>query len=137
MSKTIIVDTNILFSVLLNGSSRLAKVLLNSEHHFFTCELACVELFNRKEKIIKSSQLTNDQVIELLHLCLRRVNFFKEDKISKQHWKEAYQLCREIDEDDTLFVALTLELDGLLWTGDKKLITGLRERGFDKFFNDN
>jgi hypothetical protein len=34
-------------------------------------------------------------------------------------------------------VALTLELDGLLWTGDKKLITGLRERGFDKFFDDN
>jgi predicted nucleic acid-binding protein len=59
-------------------------------------------------------------VIELLHLCLRRVNFFKEDKIRKQHWEEAYQLCREIDKDDTLFVALTLELDGLLWTGDKK-----------------
>jgi len=134
MSETIIVDTNILFSVLLSGSSRLAKVLLNSEHHFFTCELAYVELFNLKEKIIKSSQLTNEQVIELLHLCLRRVNFFKEDKIRKQHWEEAYQLCREIDKDDTLFVALTLELDGLLWTGDKKLITGLRERGFDKFF---
>ncbi|BAP55920.1 nucleotide-binding protein, PIN domain-containing protein [Thioploca ingrica] len=45
-------------------------------------------------------------------------------------------LCREIDQDDTLVVALTLELDGLLWTSDKKLITGLRERGFDKFFGE-
>lgn len=137
MSKTIIVDTNILFSVLLNGSSRLAKVLLTSEHHFFTGELAYIELFKLKEKIIKSSQLTNEQLIELLHLCLRRVNLFKEDKISKQHWDKAYQLCKEIDPDDTLFVALTLELNGLLWTGDKKLIIGLKERGFDKFYGND
>lgn len=31
-------------------------------------------------------------------------------------------------------VALTLALDGLLWTGDKVLKAGLTERGFDRFF---
>jgi predicted nucleic acid-binding protein len=134
MSKPIIVDTNILFSVLLNGSSRLAKILLNSEHHFFTGELAYIELFELKEKIIKSSQLTNEQMIELLHLCLRKVTLFKEDNLSKKSREEAYQLCKEIDKDDTIFVALTLELDGLLWTGDKKLMQGLKARGFDRFF---
>jgi predicted nucleic acid-binding protein len=107
---------------------------LNSEHHFFTCELAYVELFEQKEKIIKLSQLTDDEVIELLHLCLRRVDFFKEDNIHEENLKQAYKLCREIDKDDTLFIALTLELDGLLWTGDKKLITGLKEKGFNNFF---
>ena len=134
MSETIIVDTNILFSVLLSGSSRFAKVLLNSKHHFFTCELAYIELFKWKEKIIKSSHLTNEQVLELLSICLRRVNLVKEEKISNQYWNEAYQLCREIDKNDTPFVALTLELNGFLWTGDKKLIAGLKERGFSKFF---
>jgi predicted nucleic acid-binding protein len=43
---------------------------------------------------------------------------------------------REIDRDNTFVVALTLELDGFLWTGDKKFITGLREREFNNFFDE-
>jgi len=30
-----------------------------------------------------------------------------------------------VDSDDIAFVALSLELDGFLWTGDKKLAKGL------------
>jgi predicted nucleic acid-binding protein len=30
-------------------------------------------------------------------------------------------------------VALTLFLEGKLWTGDKKLINGLKEKGFKQF----
>ncbi|MEI7935826.1 MAG: PIN domain-containing protein [Verrucomicrobiota bacterium] len=32
------------------------------------------------------------------------------------------------------FIALTLHLDGRLWTGDDKLKAGLRAKGFDRFF---
>ena len=35
-----------------------------------------------------------------------------------------------IDFDDTDFVALTKYLKGKLWTGDKTLRDGLRDRGF-------
>ncbi len=31
---------------------------------------------------------------------------------------------------DISFVALTLEMNAKLWTGDKKLYSGLREKGF-------
>ncbi|PSQ84453.1 MAG: hypothetical protein BRD44_00900 [Bacteroidetes bacterium QS_7_67_15] len=44
------------------------------------------------------------------------------------------ELCHDIDETDTPHVALVFELDGELWTGDKKLKEGLRENGFDRFF---
>jgi predicted nucleic acid-binding protein len=40
----------------------------------------------------------------------------------------------DIDEKDSVFVALTLELDGLLWTSDKKLKNGLIKKGFNSFF---
>jgi predicted nucleic acid-binding protein len=49
-------------------------------------------------------------------------------------WTEAWRLCGDVDENDTAYVALTLELDGRLWTGDKELEMGLRRKGFDKFF---
>jgi len=34
--------------------------------------------------------------------------------------------------DDLPFVVLTEYLDGLLWSGDKKLINGLRAKGYEK-----
>lgn len=36
-----------------------------------------------------------------------------------------------MDEFDAPFIALALELDAPLWTGDKKLITGLAKKGID------
>ena len=40
---------------------------------------------------------------------------------------------KEIDEDDTPFIALTLELNALFWTGDRRLKRNLKERGFALF----
>ena len=42
--------------------------------------------------------------------------------------QKAFDLCKNIDEKDTIYVALTLELRGGLWTGDKKLINGLEKK---------
>lgn len=40
----------------------------------------------------------------------------------------------DVDAKDTPFAALAIELDAPLWTGDKKLVLGLRKKGFDRFF---
>jgi predicted nucleic acid-binding protein len=51
-----------------------------------------------------------------------------------RHYKKAWALVKDVDAKDLLFVALSIETDGLLWTGDKQLRTGLAARGFDAFF---
>lgn len=37
-----------------------------------------------------------------------------------------------VDIDDSEFVALTEHIKGKLWSGDKQLIEGLREKGWNK-----
>jgi len=38
-------------------------------------------------------------------------------------------LTTDIDEDDTPFIALAVELNAKLWTGDKVLVKGLAIKG--------
>ncbi len=73
----------------------------------------------------------------MFYLLLRHLTVSKEELISRAVRLKAVELCDGIDIDDTPHVALTLHLDGFLWTGDKKLKTGLRGRGFDRFLNLN
>jgi predicted nucleic acid-binding protein len=39
-----------------------------------------------------------------------------------------------VDENDTAYVALTLDQDAEHWTGDRVLEAGLRKKGFARFF---
>ena len=38
----------------------------------------------------------------------------------------------DIDEEDSLFVALSNHLHSSLWTGDKRLLNGLKKKGYSK-----
>lgn len=51
--------------------------------------------------------------------------------ISAKSWDRAINMVKNVDEFDAPFLALTLELNAFLWTGDKKLISGLRKLKFE------
>ncbi|HBE42157.1 MAG TPA: hypothetical protein DDW27_13290 [Bacteroidales bacterium] len=44
-------------------------------------------------------------------------------------------MCREVDIDDTEFVALAEHLKCHLWSGDKELQKGLKKKGWHKFLS--
>jgi predicted nucleic acid-binding protein len=62
------------------------------------------------------------------------MSFYDEQTMREESKQEAYNLCWDVDAKDTPFVALTIELGGQLWTNDKELKNGLRDKGFDAFF---
>lgn len=131
----VVVDTNILFSALLSPSTRFAETILTTDEYIFMiCESVVVELFEHKERIAQISRLPADELVTTYHDLLRHVTLYKETWITSANWRKAFQLCQDVDEDDTPQVALTLELSGLLWTGDRKLKSGLQDKGFTQFF---
>ncbi len=78
--------------------------------------------------------MEEEEILDIFYYLLKRIEFYNEDSISDESLKKAYELCKDIDEKDLLFVALTIELEGLLWTGDKELLKGLKRKGFENIF---
>ena len=130
----IVVDTNILFSALLRRPNPYAETILLGEHSFYSPKFAFVELFKYKERIVKYAKLPENEVLELLYRLLKNIHMEEEDQISTDNLQRAYNLCEGIDLKDIPFVALTLDLDGKLWTKDDKLKKGIIKKGFNNFY---
>ncbi len=131
----VIVDSSVLFSALLREDNAFAeRILLEEEVSFFTPRYAIVEIFKHKEKIARYSKCSEEILLEMLHRLLKRIQFIDEDWISMANLIQAWQFCKDVDEKDMLFVAMSLELNALLWTTDKKLQEGLQKKGFQQFY---
>lgn len=126
----IIIDTNILFSALLSKNNVFIDFIFSKKHKIYTCNYLFIEIFKHKEKLLKLSKLSEDELLIQLKNILSKIYFINEDVIPIEIFKGAYELCKIIDEKDTAFIALTMFLDAVLITGDKKLIAGLKEKGF-------
>jgi predicted nucleic acid-binding protein len=128
----IIIDTNIVFSVLLNTSSRVGDLLLNSDtvFEFYTCNLLKEEIVNHQDKLLKISGYTENHFATLCHIVFGKIKFISEDIIPFVYWHSALPIVRDVDIDDIAFVALNDLLGAKLWTGDKKLLEGIRAKGY-------
>jgi predicted nucleic acid-binding protein len=130
----IIVDTNIIFSAILNSNSRIGWILLNSKNHFqfFTCYYLRLEIQKHRNKLLKLTHISDEELDELINLVTHKITFINENIIPKKTLIKAEDQLQGIDPNDTVFVALTKHINGILWTGDIKLYNGLKARKFKK-----
>ena len=108
--KKIVIDSNILFSALRGTNSRTRSKMLNSDDKYYTPNFLIVEIFKHKERILKKSKATEEETYVFLSQILNRINFINEENISTANFISAYRLCKDVDEKDTPFIALSLEL---------------------------
>lgn len=130
----IVIDTNIMFSILIVKNSKHEAILFGSVDSFYTPNFAFVELYEKKEKILKYTKRSPEEFRKIFERIINIVEFVRGVEISQEDKTQAYQLCQGIDEKDTPFVALAMHLHAPLWTGDKTLKKGLRAKGFQNFF---
>ncbi len=136
MSK-IILDSNIIFSALRGTNSLTRKRILKSKEQYFAPNFLIGEIFIHKERIMKNSKTSKEETYSYFLKIITKINFVNETNISILNFIDAYRLCKNIDEDDTPFIALSLELGYPIWTRDKELKTGLQQKGFTHFFDEN
>jgi len=125
---TLVIDTNIVFSTLLNPKSFIGEIIMNvqDDFTFVAPSLLMEEIERYTSKIELYSKLNAKEIQSVKTLVLNSIEFISEELISEDNWLSAYELTKNVDEYDTPFIALALELNARLWTGDKKLINGLK-----------
>lgn len=129
----IVVDTNIIFSGLLSPNGTISDLLLNSPDvfEFYSPTFLIEELENHQEKLLKISGFSKKELEFLQRNLFKKIDLIDLDSIRETTWKKAIELTKDVDEYDAPFIALALELDSPLWTGDKKLIKGLNKKDVD------
>lgn len=133
----IIIDTNIIFSALLNTKGAIGDVLFNSGEvfEFYSCSYMRHEIEKHWEKLKRISKLSNSELEESKFTIFAKINFINEELIPQKIWLSAEEISDDIDIDDSDFIALTKHLKGYLWTGDKELYNGLKLKHFKRVYN--
>ena len=132
--KRIVLDTNRLFAALRSRNRYFRELLFSDEYTFYSSKFIVVEIFKHKERILKGVSADEDEIYEYLNEVLQRIHFVNEDFISLTNYSKAYQMCKDVDDKDTPFVALALQINAQLWSSDEILKRHLRTKGFDNFF---
>jgi predicted nucleic acid-binding protein len=130
----LVVDSNIVFSAILSTQGRFGQLLLNGTRHFefYTIGLLAEEVDRHKQKIMRIAALDEATYQQTVRAILSKLTFVDDIALSDQELRTAMKLTADIDEEDAMFVALNDHLNAHLWTGDRKLTNGLRNKGYDR-----
>lgn len=133
----VVVDTNIVFSAILTANSRISNILFQQKFELSFCatKQLLVEIEKHRIKLLKLSSYSDLELSRVIAFITSKIKFINVQLIPASVYKQAELLTTNIDVDDTEFVALTEYLNVKLWTGDKVLINGLTQKGWNKFIS--
>lgn len=133
----VVIDTNIVFSAILNTNSLIARIILQpgSRLNLYSTDLLLNEISEHKDKIKRLGNYSNDELNKTISIITSRIKFIDANLIPTSVLLNSEKLLEDIDIDDTEFVALTTHIKGKLWSGDKVLQKGLLNKGWNKFIS--
>jgi predicted nucleic acid-binding protein len=123
----VIVDTNIIFSAVLNSNSTIARLLIGGRRHFkfYSCEFLRKELLKHRSKLLKLTKLSVDELDEVIEKVTGNITFINESLLPAKLILDTEKRMAGNDLKDVPFVALAKNRKAKLWTGDKALAKGL------------
>lgn len=124
----IVVDSNIIFSALISGKEVYLDIFKKND--VYIPDIVFSELNKYELRLVQKTKLKQTQFKNFIQMVFEEVIVIPKFAISIESWQNAYEICKDTDEKDTPFIALSLELKIPLWTNDKKLISGIRAKGF-------
>lgn len=124
----LVLDANIIFSCLMSGKKLYIELL--TQNQCFSPDFIFDEIKKYEDRILKKVGC-DVNFKEYTREIFSHLAVIPKLAIGSQSWERAFELCKDIDENDTPYVALAIELDFPLLTRDKQLFKGLKKKRFD------
>jgi predicted nucleic acid-binding protein len=126
--KEYILDANILFSGLLSKKDFYRKIF--QENKFYLPDFALIEIAKYKQTILNRNQKIFKDLQEFVLFIFSKLIVVPDFYISDSSLNQAIELCSDIDEKDSVYIALSIEMSLPLVTRDRTLTLKLKEKGF-------
>ena len=128
----IVVDTNIKVSASVDSKSELFSLIIDNSTKidFVTPEFSLKEIQLNRENIYRKAKKYLAIFKSNLQYLLSHITVLSDDELTETNIQDADNLSNKIDMDDTIFIAFSLALNCLLWTGDRQLMNGVKRAGF-------
>ncbi len=128
----VIADSNLIISSLYVPNGVVAKILKTEKNiQFIAPDFIFTEISNHLSEIVSKTNKTKKELNLELKAIVQKIKFVPVSEIPILKIKQAINIVKDIDIDDTFFVALHLHKKHKIWTGDKVLINGLKAKGYD------
>jgi predicted nucleic acid-binding protein len=128
----IITDSNLVISALITPNGTNATIFKSkSKLQFIAPDFLLLEVKEHLPKVVELSGLTKNQILLNLETLTQKIKFTNVSEIPNIDIINAYEIVKDIDEEDTFFVALHLFKKHKIWTSDKVLIKGLQAKGYN------
>ena len=116
----IIIDPNPLFSALIKDSST-RRIILEYGGFFLFPSFIFEEMQKHKVELLKKSRMPEEDFDKLLQLILMKVVIVP-NEVLVPYKKEAFEIVKDIDPDDVIFVACALAYpNSIIWSNDRRL----------------
>ena len=125
-----IIDANILMSILISGKA-IYKPLLNY-YNFILPDFALVEIDKYKETIFEKTKMQKSELIKFSYSVFSEITILPNYVIDEYVITKALDLVKDVDIKDVSYVALSMQLNLVLLTRDKKLISGIKKKKYNK-----
>lgn len=112
----IVVDTNRFISALIKDGN-VRWIILNTKDTLIFPEFEFQEIMKYKEEILEKSGLSDDEFDILFLSLLSKVKIIETEQIMN-YKEEADSIMKEIDPDDSIFIATALAFKCPIWSED-------------------
>ncbi len=130
----VISDTNVIYSALLTPNGTIAKIISAKKKFKIVAPSYLLEEIEEhfEEIVAQSKTLYRKDLLALISYYKNQIQFVEIDDIPSKTIQIAYQLVKDIDEEDVFFIALAIYKQCKLWTTDRTLANKLKAKGFKK-----
>ncbi len=126
--KDYVIDANVLMSIIISGKATYKNLLIY--YNFIIPEFGLVEIDKYQNTMFQKTSMKRNELINFSYAVFSAITILPNYILDEKIIKESIKLVEKVDIKDLAYIALATQLDLMLLTRDKTLVSGMKKQKF-------